>query len=174
MAWYWYVTSATDSTKRLAGPYRSRDECERKCVEMTDMRSTINAFAEGHLPGYYVPRPFKEAEPHEITRAGSPDQLLRKPITSDREPVRATGTSEAYVSTASNASDGTSSPQIQGTRKRSKQRIKLPDNIYRFSRGELLELAEALGMNKAQLVALKANKQELVAIMEAYLSSDDE
>lgn len=163
----WYITSATDPTRRLGGPYATRDECERACLAMTDTRSTVQAFSEGRLPGYYVPRPFKE----DNNRARSADELLRERSTERTSIAYSSGTDRAYVSTTANEFDSRPSPPVSKSRK---PKIKLPDNIYRFERAELLELAEALGMNKSQLVALKPNKHELVAIMEAYLNSVDD
>lgn len=173
MRMLWYVTASTDPSKRLGGPYDTRDECERACLTLTDTHSTIEALANGKLPGYYVPRPFKEESKNADTRAGSFNQLLRERPTQRTSVTHTSRTDGAYVSTTSNVSDTGLRPTLPRTRKQSKPRIKLPDNIYRFERAELLELAEALGMNRAQLVALKPNKHELVAIMEAYLSSED-
>lgn len=166
----WYVTSATDPSKKLGGPYNTRDECERACLALTDTRSTVQAFAHGRMPGYYVPRPFKEDISSANNRERSVNQLLRERSTQSFSSTHSSNTDGTYVSTTSHTTNARPSQAVPRTRK---PKIKLPDNIYRFERAELLELAEALGMNKAQLVALKPNKHELVALMEAYLSSDD-
>lgn len=166
----WYVTSANAPGKRLAGPYTSRDECERVCITMTDTRSTISALADGKLPGYYVPRPFRE-EVNANQRARSADQLLRDRVTQDANAALSRSESQrAYVSTSPsvNAQPGEAVPTIRRGRK---PKIRLPDNIFRLSRSEILDLAVTLGMDPSQLAACKPNKYQLVKLLEAYLSS---
>lgn len=166
----WYVTSANAPYRRLAGPYVSRDECERVCITMTDTHSTLSAIAEGKLPGYYLPRPFRE-EVNANQRTRSANELLRDRVTQDaNSTLTRSGTDRAYVSTSPsvNAKPG---EDVQTVRSRRKPNIRLPDNIFKLSRSEILDLAITLGMEAKQLAALKPNKHELVKLLEAYLSS---
>lgn len=55
----WFVTSATDSTTPLDGPFSTRDECEARCLLRTDRMTVLRSFVARRVPAYYVPHLFE-------------------------------------------------------------------------------------------------------------------
>lgn len=162
----WWITSASNPDKRLDGPFSTRDECEKACLQrMSDTNKLDAAWNhDGVVTKYYVPRPFKS----EDYQARSPDQLLRTGTVTSNTTAPAHSADISYISTYKSA-DGETSKTVQTGGRQQRSGIKLPVSIYKFTHSQLLDLANTLGLEVTRAVTA-TNKQELVALIEAYLS----
>lgn len=166
MTTLWFITSASSPDKRLDGPFSSRDECERACLTRMSETNKIDAAwnHDGNVTRYFIPRPFKS----EDKQTSSANQLLRTGTTASNATTQPLTPDVTYVSTYTPADDSTSKTV---SRSRTSSSIKLPVSIYRFTHSQLLDLANTLGLEVTPAVSA-TNKQELVAIIEAYLSGE--
>lgn len=140
----WYVTAISAPLKPLAGPYDSRDDCERACLLRLSEHNIRDAAYnhDGNVTRYYVPALFKTAT-ETVTVTTESTHITKSTVV--------TKTTTPHVPLAQAAPKG----------------IKLNPKIYQLDRKQLVELASALGVDVG---TAKHDRETLVTMIEDYLN----